>query len=125
MTSGCHKTPDGSLWTFEEIDDAELFRMYESRRRLVEPKRPSTFLREKKLVWDTHTLCRNAADMVITSTHRAFRDRYEFEGQLDKVGGNADLIEYLSKEVVTNIMLRERLLKGIADDLPMKQTFDD
>ena len=86
-----------TIRAFEEIDDAELFRMYESRRRLVEPKRPSTFLREKKLVWDTHTLCRNAADMVITSTHRAFRDRAEFEGQLNKVGGNADLIEYLSK----------------------------
>ena len=101
--SGCHKKPDGSKWTFGEIDDAELFRMYESRRRKVDPKRPSTFLREKKLVWDTHTLCRNAADTVITSTHLAFRDRSEFGGQLDKVGGNADLIEYLSKEVVTNI----------------------
>ena len=63
--------------------------------------------------------------MVTTSTHRAFRDRSEFEGLLDKVGGNADLIEYLSKEVVANIVLRERLLNGIADDLPMKKTFDD
>ena len=123
--SGCHKKPDGSKWTFEEIDDAELFCKYESRRRSVDPKRPSTFLREKKLVWDTHTLCRNAADMVITSTHRAFRDRAEFEGQLNKAGGNADLIEYLSKEVVTNVVLRERLLKGIADDLPMKKPFND
>ena len=76
-------------------------------------------------MWDTHTLFRNATLTVITSTHLAFRDRSEFEGQLDKVGGNADLIEYLSKEVVANIVLRERLLKGIADDLPMKKTFDD
>ena len=60
-----------------------------------------------------------------TSTHLAFRDRSEFEGQLDKVGGNADLIEYLSKEVVTNIVRRERLLKGIADDFPMRKTCDD
>ena len=45
LLSGCHKKPDGSKWTFEEIDDAELFRMYESRRRKADPKRPSTFLR--------------------------------------------------------------------------------
>ena len=108
LLSGCHKKPDGSKWTLEEIYGAELFRMYESRRRKVDPKRPSTFLREKKLVWATHTLCRNAADTVITSTHLAFRDRSEFAGLLDKVGGNADLIEYLSKEVVTNSMLHGR-----------------
>ena len=76
-------------------------------------------------MWATHTLCRNAADKVITATHLAFRDRSECAGQLDKVGGNADLVEYLSKEVVSNSMLRERLLKGIADDLPMKKTFED
>ena len=35
LLSGCHKKPDGSKWTFEEIDDAELFRMYESRRKKV------------------------------------------------------------------------------------------
>ena len=99
--------------------------MYESRRKRAEPKRPSTFLREKKIVWSTHTLCLNAADMVITETHLAFRDRSEFAGQLEKVGGNADLIDYLSKEFVSNSMLRERLLKGIADELPMKESFEE
>ena len=95
--------------------------MYESRRKRAEPKRPSTFLRDKKIVWPTHTLCRNAADKVITRTYLAFRDRSEFSGQLENVGGNADLIEYLSKEVVSNKILRERLLKGIADEFPMKE----
>ena len=98
--------------------------MYESRRKKVEPKRPSTFLREKKMLWATRTLCRNAADKLITATHLAFRYRSEFAGKLDKSGGSADLIEYLSKEFVTNTMLRERLLKGIADDLPMKKGFE-
>ena len=73
LMSGCHKKSDGYKWTFEEIDDAELFRMYESRRRKVDPKRPSTFLREKKLVWATHTLCRNAADTVILDPSRISR----------------------------------------------------
>ena len=82
LLSGCHKKADGSKWTFEEIDDEQLFIMYESRRKKVEPKRPSTFLREKKLRWATRTLCLNAADKLITSTHRAFRDRSEFAGQL-------------------------------------------
>ena len=62
---------------------------------------------------------------VITATHLAFRNRSEFAGQLEKVGGNADLIDNLSKEVFSNSMLRELLLKGIADYLPMKKTFDD
>ena len=86
----------------------------------MEPKRPSTFLREKNILWATRTLCRNAADKLITATHLAFRDRSDFAGQLDKSKGNADLIDCLRKEVVTNTILRERLLKGIADDLPMK-----
>ena len=61
---------------------------------------------------------------MITATHIAFRERSEFPGQLDKSGGNANLIDYLRKEVVTNTMLRERLLKEIADDLPMKEGFE-
>ena len=61
---------------------------------------------------------------VVTATLQAFRDQAEFTGQLSKSGGNSDLIEYLSKEVVTNTVLREHLLKGIADDLPMKNDFE-
>ena len=125
MLSGCHKKPDGSKWKFDEIDDEELFRMYESRRKKVEPKRPSTFLREKKIAWARRTLCRNADYKVITATHLAFRDLSEFAGQLEKIGGNADLIDYLRKEFVTNTMLRERLPKGIADYLPMKEGFGE
>ena len=68
--------------------------------------------------------CRNAADDVITSTHTAFRDQADFVGQLSKTGGNADLIEYICNDFVTNKVLRERLLKGIAEELPMKKDFD-
>ena len=35
LQSGCYKKSDGSKWTFEGIDDAELFRMYESLRKRV------------------------------------------------------------------------------------------
>lgn len=38
--------------------------------------------------------------------------------------GNSELIDYLSKELVSNAMPHERLLKGIADELPMKEDFD-
>ena len=68
--------------------------------------------------------CRNAADNILTSTHQAFRDQSDFIGQLSS-GGNADLIDYLSNEVVTNKVLRERLLRGIAEELPMKKDFED
>ena len=98
--------------------------MYLSRCKKKEPKSPSTFLREFHLVWKVRSTCRNAADKLVTATHQAFRDQAEFTGQLSKSGGNSDLIEYLSKEVVTNTVLRERLLKGIADDLPMKSDFE-
>lgn len=52
------------------------------------------------------------------------RDRAEFADQLSKSGVNSDLIKYLSKEVFTIVILRERLLKGIADELPMKHDFE-
>ena len=68
--------------------------------------------------------CRNAADNILTSTHQAFRDQAEFIGQLSKNSGNADLIYYISGEVVTNKVLRERLLKEIAEELPMKKDFE-
>ena len=68
--------------------------------------------------------CQNAADSILTSTHQAFRDQEEFIGQLSKNGGNADLIDYISSEVVTNKVLRERLLKAIAEELPMKKDFE-
>ena len=61
--------------------------------------------------------------MLVTATLQAFRDQTDFTGQLSKSGGNADLIEYICKEVVTTKVLRERLLKGIADDLPMTTDF--
>ena len=86
-----------------------------SRCKKTEPKRPSTFLREFNLSWMTRATCRNSADNILTSTEKAFRDQAEFTGQLSKSGGNADLIDYLSAEVVTNKVLRERLLKGIAE----------
>lgn len=53
-----------------------------------------------------------------------FRDRAEFAYQLTRSGGNSDLIDYLRKKVVTNVALRECLLKGIADELLMKENFD-
>ena len=85
---------------------------------------PSILLRELHLVWKVRSTCRNAADKLFTATHQAFREQAEFTGQISQSGGNSDLIEYLSKEVVTNTVLRERLLKGIADDLPMKNDFE-
>ena len=75
-------------------------------------------------MWKVRETCRNEVDKLVTATHLAFRDRAEFASQLSKIGGNSDLIDYLSKEVVTNIVLRERLLKGIADELPMKDDFE-
>ena len=61
--------------------------------------------------------------MLVTATLQAFRDQTDFTGQLSNIGGNADLIEYICKEVVTNKVLREKLLKDFADDLPMKSDF--
>lgn len=95
--------------------------MYKSRSKLKDPKRPSTFLSDLKSTW---TSFRNASEKVITATHSAFRYRAEFADRLTKSGGNSDLIEYLTKEVATNTFLRERFLKGIADDLPMKHDSD-
>lgn len=34
------------------------------------------------------------------------------------------MTDYVIEDVVTNTMVRERLLKGIADDLPMKVDFE-
>lgn len=58
------------------------------------------------------------------STHTAFCDRTEFSEHLTNNGGNSNLIDYLRREVVANEILCERLLKGIADELPMKKEFD-
>jgi len=124
LSSGCYKKPIGEKWSYDAKDDEELFKMYLSRCKTTEPKRPSTFLREFNLSWMKRGTCRNAADNILTSTHQAFRDQSDFIGQLSKSGGNADLIEYISKEVVTNKVLRERLLKGIAEELPMKKDFE-
>ena len=99
--------------------------MYLSRCKKTEPKHPSTFLWEFNISWMKRGTFRNAADNILTSTHQAFRDQEEFAGQLSKSGGNADLIEYLSKKVVTNKVLRERLRKGIAEELPMKKDFEN
>ena len=118
------KKPSGEKWSYAEIDDDELFTMYLSRCKTTDPKRPSTFLREFNLAWKKRITCRNAADNILTSTHTAFRDQADFIGQLSKSGGNADLIEYMSSEVITNKVLRETLLKGIADELPMKKDFE-
>lgn len=51
---------------------------------------------------------------MITVTDAVFRDRTKFTDQLDKNGGKSDLVNYLSKEIGTNYMLRDRLLKGNA-----------
>ena len=99
-------------------------KFYLSRCKKNEPKRPSTFLRDHKLVRKVQATCRNAIDKLVTDTYLAFRDQAEFAGQLTKGGGNTDLIDYLSKEVFTKFVLRDRLLKGIADELPMKDNFE-
>lgn len=78
------------------------------------PKRPSTFLREHNPTCKFRTICLNATDKVITASHSAFRDRADFSDRLTKSGGNSDLIDFPSKEEVTNTMLRKRFLKGIA-----------
>ena len=54
--------------------------MYLSSCKKKEPKRPSTFLRELKLVWKVRATCRNAADKLVTATHQAFRNQAEFGG---------------------------------------------
>lgn len=59
----------------------------------------------------------------MTSTQSAFRDGSEFAPQLTKSDGNSDLIYYASNKFVANMILRERLLKGIADELSMKKNF--
>lgn len=99
--------------------------MYEARRKKINPKQRSTFIREQKLTWTPRITCKNAAYKAITATHTAFRDRAEFFDQLTRSGRNSDLIDFLSTEVVANVILRERLLKGISDDLPMKHDFDE
>lgn len=75
--------------------------MYKSRCKKQNAKRPSTF-REHNFAWKVRATCSNVADKVIKATHIAFRDHVEFAGQLSKTGGNANLIEYFSEEVVTN-----------------------
>ena len=47
-SSGAYKKPSGENWSYEDIDDDELFAMYLSRCRTTEPKRSSTFFREFK-----------------------------------------------------------------------------
>ena len=49
LLGGCYKKATGEKWTYEEIDDEELFKMYLSRCKKREPKRPSTFLRESQV----------------------------------------------------------------------------
>ena len=39
LSSGCYKNPSGEKWSYEEIDDEELFKMYLSRCKTTEPKR--------------------------------------------------------------------------------------
>ena len=46
LSSGAYKKPSGEKWSYEEIDDEELFTMCLSRCKTTEPKRPSTFSRE-------------------------------------------------------------------------------
>lgn len=121
--SGLKKKQPKEKWTYEEIVDEERSKMYLSRCKKKVPKRPSTFLHENKIVWKVRTTFRNAADKIVAATHLVFRDMAEFADQLSKSGRNLDLIDYFSKEVVTNVILRERLLKCIADKLPMQEDF--
>lgn len=87
-------------------------------------KRPAKFLREHNPARKVRATFRNAVDMLITASNNAFRERSEFTGQLSKSGGNSDIIDLLSKEVGTNLMLRERLLKRIAEELPINKNFE-
>lgn len=111
-------------WTYDDIYDEELFRTCKATFKKQRTKRPSTFVREHNRMWKVRATCRNAADNVITAMHISFCERSEYAGQLSKSGGNSDLIEYISKEVVTRTMLRERFLKRMADDLDMKKDLE-
>lgn len=58
------------------------------------------------------------------TTHTGFCIRAEFADQLTNNDRNSNLIDNIVKEVYTNIMLRQHLLKSVADVFLIKDEFD-
>lgn len=84
LKSACHKVTDGTKWTYEEIKNEELFRIYTEKCHKKDTKRPSSVLREQNIVWKVRFTCRNEAEKMNNATPIAFRDRSELAGQISK-----------------------------------------